>query len=71
VEGAGYMGEVGYKPLIEVDEANEGLDFCHIFQSQPFFDSSNFDWVHPNMALRQDKTKIFDCEAFERALLSL
>src|SRR6266436_3663574 len=52
VEGAGNIGEVVDKLLIEVHKAKEGLDLLDLCWGWPFCNSVDLHWIHSNMSFK-------------------
>src|SRR6266436_4117968 len=71
VEGAGNIGEVVDKLLIEVHKAKEGLDLLDLHWGQPFHNSTDFHWIHSHMVFQDDQSKVFNLLLLKLAFLWL
>ena len=52
MEGASYMREVGDEPMIEVYEAQEGLNLGDVLWGWPVLDASDFDGIREGQGSR-------------------
>jgi hypothetical protein len=59
-QGSGDLGESLDEPAVEVTETQESLDLFHHTWCGPISDSSEFGRVHPDLAIGNDDTQVFD-----------
>src|SRR3979490_2739696 len=63
------LREVQDESSVEVDETDEGLDLLFVGRSRPLRHTSYLHWVHLDLVVRDDNTKVFDASLFALALL--
>src|SRR5260221_3029772 len=71
VEGAGNIGEVADKLLIEVHKAKEGLDLLDLHWGWPLHNSTDLHWIHSDMVFQDDQSEVFDLLLVKLAFLWL
>ena len=59
-QGSCYGGVIFDKAMIKVAESQEGLDLFDVIRDKPVCDSSKFFQVHRDVAVRNDKSQVFD-----------
>jgi hypothetical protein len=67
VERAADFGEVFDKASIEVSKANKALYVFKAFENRPINNGFNFDWVHRDLAMTDNQTKIIYLGLFKLA----
>src|SRR5258708_20245172 len=71
IEGASNIGEVTDKLPIEVHKAKEGLDLLDLHWGWPLHDSMDLHWIHTDVVLQNDQSKVLDLLLLELAFLWL
>src|SRR3981189_277427 len=68
-QGASMLRKVRNESSVEVDKTDEGLDLLFVGRGRPLQHTSYLYWVHFDLVVRDDNTKVFDASLFELALL--
>jgi hypothetical protein len=69
MEWFGDMHKVFNESLVEIDKAEELLKIIFAFWFWPFCDSGDFDWVHGDLTISDNKSEVFYLRLFKFTFL--